>query len=276
VGGARIGSRARPAVTESDYSGSAWSRGPQQVYDRLAQHAVDLLLLNMEADLAGRRALDVGAGTGAMTRALLARGAIVDAADASSDMLVELTRQIGSTVTTTVADIRALPMADDSYDGVAAGFVLNHLHDPAAALRELARVSRRGGYQVATSFGTDEPPVKHAIDRVLTRHGWQPPQWYVEAKAHTMPLTATIEAFAGVAESAGLRGYQVHRLDIAFGDLDAESVALYRLGMAHTAPFLTKLPTNQREELTQECVSAVTDAPPLILPMLVLVLVARV
>jgi SAM-dependent methyltransferase len=258
--------RERAFVSESDYSGSAWSGGPQRVYDRLADRAVALL----PNDIAGRRALDAGAGTGAMTRALLARGADVDATDASADMLEELTQQVDRTVETTVADICSLPMADDSYDVATAGFVLNHLHDPAAALRELARVTRTGGSMVATTFVEGDPPVKLAIDAVLTRNGWQPPEWYAEAKERTMPLTATVPAFSSVADAAGLGTFDVHELTVDFSDLDADAVAAYRLGMAHTAPFVASLPDSQQAELTAQCVTAVAAAPSLTLPMLVL------
>ena len=53
----------------------------------------------------------------------------------------------------------------------------------------------------------------------------------------------------------------MHRVEVDFADLNASAVAAYRLGMAHTAPFLAALTTAQREELTAECVSAVTEAP---------------
>lgn len=46
---------------------------------------------------------------------------------------------------TRVADVRKLPYPDDSFDVVMAAHLLEHLHDPAAALQELVRVARPGG-----------------------------------------------------------------------------------------------------------------------------------
>ena len=59
-----------PAVTSpvgAAYSatGAAWQAGPGRIYDRLAE----VMLASPPAPLAGQRVLDVGAGTGAATRA---------------------------------------------------------------------------------------------------------------------------------------------------------------------------------------------------------------
>jgi SAM-dependent methyltransferase len=206
-----------------------------------------------------------------MTRALLARGARVDAVDASSEMLAELTRQTALRVSTTVADIRDLPMPDASYDVATAAFVLNHLPDPERALAELARVTRPGGQVLATTFGTDEPPVKAAIEQVLQAHGWSPPDWYLDAKARTMPLTATVAAFGQVAQLAGLSAHRVVSVQVGFEDMEAQAVAAYRLGMAHTAPFVNQLPEPERVQLTHDAIRAAQATAPLELTMLVLI-----
>lgn len=247
-----------------DYDAAAWAAGPQRIYDRLAERAVALL----PEDLAGAKALDAGAGTGALTRALLRRGAHVDAADVSAEMAAELTRQTRGRVATTVADVQALPMRSASYNVVGAAFVLNHLVEPHLAVAELARVTRPDGYLLATSFGADDPPAKLAIDEVLRRHGYQPPEWYAELKAKTMPLTATKAAFEAVASRAGLQNFQVVELIVDFADLEPAAVAAYRLGMAHTAPFVRDLTADARERLSTEAVDAVRAAPPLALVML--------
>jgi SAM-dependent methyltransferase len=190
-------------------------------------------------------------------------------------MLAEIDRQSSGRVRTCVADIRTLPAPDRAFDFAFAGFVLNHLRDPAVGLAELGRVTRTGGSVVATSFGTDQHPVKAAIEAVLRAHGWEPPEWYDEIKATVMPLTATVEAFTGVGRRAGFPDGMTHAIDVDLGDLPVEVVAAYRLGMAHTVPFLAGLNGAARARLTRDAERAVTGMPPLRLPLLVFHAVKR-
>ncbi|MGH7655751.1 MAG: class I SAM-dependent methyltransferase [Gemmatimonadaceae bacterium] len=94
------------------------------------------------------RALDVGSGTGNITRRLVALGAHVTAADLSPKLLAEVTRRLGSSgqVTTLALNGRNLdPIPDGSYDLVVAYSVLHHIPDYAALVSEMARVVRPGG-----------------------------------------------------------------------------------------------------------------------------------
>jgi SAM-dependent methyltransferase len=96
----------------------------------------------------GGRWLDVGCGTGALTAAVLgaADPSQVAAVDTSAGFVAA-----ARAVTTDpragfdVADARALPFGDDTFDVAASGLVLNFVPDPSAALAEIARVVRPGG-----------------------------------------------------------------------------------------------------------------------------------
>jgi ubiquinone/menaquinone biosynthesis C-methylase UbiE len=99
---------------------------------------------------AGLRVLDVGCGPGTITVDLAARVAPgrVLGIDVSPDPLAEAraaAERAGFAVTVEVGDVYALAAADDSFDVVHAHQVLQHLTDPVAALREMARVCRPGG-----------------------------------------------------------------------------------------------------------------------------------
>ncbi len=94
--------------------------------------------------------LDVGCGVGTLTADLAARVAPgrtvgVDAAAGVLADAAAAARERGAAVELAVAEAGALPFADGVFDVVHAHQVLQHLADPVAALREMARVCRPGG-----------------------------------------------------------------------------------------------------------------------------------
>lgn len=94
---------------------------------------------------AGRRVrvVDVGAGTGKLTRSLVGVGADVVAVDPDSAMLDALGKAL-PTVPTFVGTGESLPLPDASVDAVVFGQAW-HWVEPAAACAEAARVLRPGG-----------------------------------------------------------------------------------------------------------------------------------
>jgi SAM-dependent methyltransferase len=94
--------------------------------------------------------LDVGCGPGTITVDLAARvapGRVVglDVSPAPLDEARALAARSRVQVDFAVGDVYALDAADASFDVVHAHQVLQHLTDPVAALREMARVCRPGG-----------------------------------------------------------------------------------------------------------------------------------
>jgi ubiquinone/menaquinone biosynthesis C-methylase UbiE len=94
--------------------------------------------------------LDVGCGPGTITvdlAALVAPGRVlgVDRAQSVIDEARAAAAAAGAAASFEVGDVYALDLPDDSFDVVHAHQVLQHLSDPVAALREMARVCRPGG-----------------------------------------------------------------------------------------------------------------------------------
>src|SRR4051794_33203052 len=121
-------------------SGRATSFGRvADVYDR-ARPEYPIEAVEWMLDGAGAEVLDVGAGTGKLSRAVLATGRSVVAVDPDPDMPAELTaREPG--VRTMVGSAESLPLPDASADAVVFGQAW-HWVDPPAASREIGRVLR--------------------------------------------------------------------------------------------------------------------------------------
>ena len=117
---------------------------------RWRRHAVRALQL-----LPGQRVLDVAAGTAVSTRALAATGAWAVATDFSVGMLAAA--KTGKALPRVAGDAMRLPFADESFDAVTISFGLRNVEDPAAALREFARVVRPGGQLLVCEFSRPRP-----------------------------------------------------------------------------------------------------------------------
>ncbi|HOK96035.1 MAG TPA: methyltransferase domain-containing protein [Anaerohalosphaeraceae bacterium] len=100
---------------------------------------------------AGSRVLEAGCGVGAQTRLLVNRNpdAVFTCIDISEKSLAaarRLKEQAGfEHVSFQKEDIHNLSFADETFDHVFVCFVLEHLDAPAAALKELKRVLKKGG-----------------------------------------------------------------------------------------------------------------------------------
>ena len=121
--------------------------------DRLADQANALseLLHDDTAYPSGSLVLECGCGTGAQTVHLAARSprARIVSVDISADSLDQARTRIEAAgygnVEFQTANLFDLPFDDEHFDHVFVCFVLEHLPDPAAALRAIGRVLRRGG-----------------------------------------------------------------------------------------------------------------------------------
>jgi SAM-dependent methyltransferase len=114
----------------------------------------------------GRRWLDVGCGTGALTSAVLsdADPALMVGVDPSAGFLATAR---GSTDRPRwcVGDARSLPLSDGRFEAVVSGLALNFVPDPGRAVAEFARVARPDA--VVAGYVWD-----YAEGMAMMRHFW--------------------------------------------------------------------------------------------------------
>jgi SAM-dependent methyltransferase len=250
---ARVAPQLRDAYSAA---GEGWSEGPTVLYGRLARAMVDA----SPSPLDGLTVVDVGAGTGAVSAALREVGAEPVQVDMALGMLrVGRHHALGATV----GDVTALPLRARGLGASVAGFCLNHLADPAAGLREMARVVVDGGPVLASTFGRQEPhPAKAVVDEVAAAHGFETPTWYVEMKREIEPRLGTVEAMRLVALTAGLDVVAVTEDEVDAGIDEPTAMVEYRLGMAHLAGFVATLDPGERAAVAAEAADRLAGAPP--------------
>ncbi|HTA36240.1 MAG TPA: class I SAM-dependent methyltransferase [Solirubrobacteraceae bacterium] len=123
----------------------------------------------------GARVLDVATGTGMVAAELLARHAdcSVTGIDQSEQMLAAARARFAGDrrVELLRGEAEALPFADGSFDCLTFTYLLRYVEDPAATLRELARVVRAGGRVASLEFGVPPSPPAYWAWRLYTAVG---------------------------------------------------------------------------------------------------------
>lgn len=117
--------------------------------------------------LTPRRAVDLGAGTGILSRDLLAAGLAVTAVEPDASMLAQLVRGSPDVVPVHGA-AEDIPLPDGSADVVVAGQAY-HWFDPARAHPEIARITRSGGvFALLWNVRDETEPWVAAMTAVVT------------------------------------------------------------------------------------------------------------
>lgn len=127
---------------------------PAAAYDRfMGRYSVTLSaqLADLAGVRSGMRVLDVGCGSGMLTAELVERvgGDRVAAVD-PSEAFVGAIRERHPDVDVRRGVAERLPFADGEFDVALCQLVVHFMTDPAAGLREMARVTRSGGAVVAS------------------------------------------------------------------------------------------------------------------------------
>jgi SAM-dependent methyltransferase len=247
----------------------AWAVGPARAYDHLAE----VLVAASPLPVAGALVLDLGAGTGAVSRVVAAAGGRPVAVDLAAAMLLHDRRRRPPAA---VGDACALPFRTGAFDAVAGAFCLNHVPDPDRALSEAARVTRPGGAVLASVFSARSGhPAKDQVEGVAARFGFRRPDWYERLKADVEPLTAEPGALAAAARAAGLSAVDVVERPVELGLQAPADLVAWRLGTPSLAGFAASLPPARRAALVAAAEEALGPAPQPFTP-LILILSSRV
>jgi demethylmenaquinone methyltransferase/2-methoxy-6-polyprenyl-1,4-benzoquinol methylase len=122
----------------------------------------------------GDHVLDVATGTAAVAAELVARrGCRVTGVDQSAEMLAAGRRRLAERgledrVELVRGEAERLPFPDAAFDGLTVTYLLRYVDDPAATLRELARVLRPGATLASLEFAVPDRPAVRALWRCYT------------------------------------------------------------------------------------------------------------
>lgn len=189
----------------------------------------------------GERGIDVCSGTGDLAFALQRAGATIVGADFCAPMLSHACRKaavVADAPRFLAADALALPFPSASFDFATVAFGIRNVSDPAAGLREMARVVRPGGRVVVLEFTKPRVPLVGAAYRfyfgkVLPRLGaWiagvrNDAYRYLHDSVMAFPER---EAFLALMAEAGL---QRPRLRLLTGGIAAIYRGEVEIGRAH-------------------------------------------
>jgi demethylmenaquinone methyltransferase / 2-methoxy-6-polyprenyl-1,4-benzoquinol methylase len=184
---------------------------------------------------AGQRVLDVATGTGMVARDLVRRYDVeVVGLDQSPQMLAAARSRVARSpalarrVTLVEGRAQELPYADGSFDHLTFTYLLRYVDDPAATLRELARVVAPGGTIASLEFGEPAAQPWHAMWSVYTQVGlpalgrvvsreWADVGRFLAASIPEFYARNPLETLVRAWEAAGIGAVQVRAMSFGAG-----------------------------------------------------------
>ena len=205
----------------------------------------------------GQRAIDVGCGSGALTRELVARlGADCVSAVDPAELFVAAIRERLPGVRVDLASAEALPYMDGQFDTAVAQLVVHFMAQPLVGVREMARVTRSGGVVAACVWdhtgGLGPLSMFWDVARELDRS--------VQGEAR---LAGTREGdLGGLFGAAGLREIEESALsvDVEHPSFD-EWWEPFTLGVGPAGRHVAQLSSEQQARLREACRARLPQAP---------------
>lgn len=125
-----------------------WVKIIRQGLDRYRTELTDAAVFGAIGSCAGLAVLDGGCGEGCLSRYLAVRGAAVYGIDTSGALIAAAEQErerLHLTIEYQVASLEAIPYPSKKFDIVVCNHVMSDLANPAAALKEIGRVTKPGG-----------------------------------------------------------------------------------------------------------------------------------
>jgi SAM-dependent methyltransferase len=237
----------------------SFSAGPEE-YDRFMGRYSRPLAPQFAAFAgvsSGQRALDVGCGPGALTGELVARlgVAAVSAVDPSA-RFVEAARGRYAGVTVQRAAAESLPFEDRLFEVALAQLVVHFMSEPVTGLREMARVTTRGGTVAACVWD-------HAGGRGPVSLFWDAARTLDPEVADESALAGARRGhLASLFRAAGLREIEQSSLTV---EVEHESFEAwwqpYLLGVGPAGSLVARLDPGGQARLRELCRERLPPAP---------------
>lgn len=164
-----------------------------------------------------RRVLDIGSGTGSLTAALLAAGADIQVVGVEPTAeYVAFARQAvpSPRAQFRVAAAETLPFADEDFDAALSLLVLQEITDPGRAVREMARVTRRGGIVAACQWDFQGGVPMFSLLRQAAEA--VAPEVMALRRANEAPVNRTsLQDLAQLWIGSGLKGVRTSSLELS-------------------------------------------------------------
>jgi demethylmenaquinone methyltransferase/2-methoxy-6-polyprenyl-1,4-benzoquinol methylase len=189
-------------------------------------------LVDALAPAPGARVLDVATGTGMVAAELLARhgDCTVVGLDQSAEMLAGARARFAGDRRVELIEGQAerLPFADESFEALTFTYLLRYVEDPAATLRELARVVKPGGRVSSLEFGVPPLAPARAAWRLYTAvglpvlgrafsHEWAEVGRFLGPSIRGYYERHPLEQIVGYWQQAGLVDVRVRRMSLGGG-----------------------------------------------------------